>query len=302
MMNNEHLEEVACNLCGSTDFAVKYLPTNTDYDPTKIFSASGGIMGTQQIVRCRSCGLIYVNPRVKQETVSEAYSEAVDELYISQETGRIQTFEKCLRIVEEYAPQKGKILDVGCAAGFFLHTAKQHGWEPYGVEPSRWMAEWGNERFGLSILPGFLKEAKYENNQFDAVTMWDVLEHTPDPMSELAETNRILKPGGILVINFPNIGSKLARLAGRRWWFILSVHLYHFTPQTITRMLELNGFEVLSIRRHYQTLNLEHLMKMVGLYSPGLSNFGLRFIRALRMQNWQIPYYASQANVAARKK
>ncbi len=301
MKPEEHYEYVPCNLCGGKEYDVIYKPSKKEFNPHEIFSASGGVMGTQQIVRCRHCGLMYVNPRIKPEIVIGAYGDAVDELYVSQEEGRKKTFVKALRLVEKYAPNKGKILDVGAAAGFFLDTAKQSGWETYGVEPSKWMAKWGNDRFHVNIKAGTLKEAGFPDDYFDVVTMWDVLEHTSDPMGELAEANRVLKKGGILIINYPNAGSSLAKLFRSKWWFFLSVHLYYFTPRTVSRMLAKNNFHPLKSGRHFQTLGLEHLIKMVGLYNKPISNLGLKIAKTFRMGNWQIPYYASQANVIARK-
>lgn len=294
-------EQVSCNLCGKDDYCVRVRPTKENYDPQKVFSASGGIMGTQQIVRCRHCGLMYVNPRVKADQVLSAYGEAVDELYLSQADGRKQTFARSFQLIERYANAPGKILDVGAAGGFFLQVAKEKGWDPYGVEPSRWMAEWGNNQFSVNIKPGVLNDAKYPDSFFDVITMWDVLEHTSDPLAELAEARRVLKPGGIIIINFPDVGSWPARIAGSRWWFFLSVHLYYFTSATLGKMLIKNGFTPLAFRQHWQQLNLEHLTKMVGLYSKPVSEMGLRIIRALHMTQWQIPYYAGQTNVIARK-
>jgi len=301
MKITDHYEHVKYNLCQGEDFAIRTKPRVRDFDPDKVFSASHGIMGTQQIVRCRRCGLMFVNPRIKSERVVNAYQDSEDELYVSQAEARIKTFQNSLRLVERYAPQRGKILDVGAAAGFFLKTAKDAGWETYGVEPSRWLAQWGNERYQVNIRPGVLRSAKFKPGFFEAVTMWDVLEHVPDPLSELLETNRILKNGGLLVINYPNIGSKMARLAGSRWWFLLSVHLFYFTQDTLRRYLERAGFKVIQSSRYWQKLELEHLIKMVGLYSRPLSKLGLKIAAALRMNRWKIPYYASQANVVAIK-
>lgn len=300
-MEGQVFEEVRCNLCGADSYKVKYKPYNKTFNPEEIFSASGGIRGTQQIVECNVCGLIYVNPRVRQDVVKQAYTNAVDELYVSQEEGRSVTFEKALKLVEKYVPGKGVILDVGAAAGFFLNVARNSGWKTFGVEPSKWMTEWGNEKFNVNIINGVLREAKFKKEYFDAVTMWDVLEHTPDPMSELKEVNRIIRDNGILVINFPDIGSSLAKMTGSRWWFILSVHLFHFTRKTMKAILEKNGFEVIKFSRHFQTLNLEHLCKMAGLYSSFLSKIGLKTVNLLKINNLKIPYYASQANVIAKK-
>lgn len=301
MKNIDYFEEISCNLCGCSEYKIMYKPQKNDFDPGKIFSASGGIMGTQQIVRCKECGLVYVNPRIKRDIVLNAYSDAVDELYVSQEEGRHLTFKKALKLVEKYYPNKGRILDVGTAAGFFLNVARQSGWETYGVEPSKWMSEWGNKRFDVNIKNGILREAEFPDNFFDVITMWDVLEHTADPMKEIAESNRVLKKNGIIIINYPNVGSTLAKFAGSKWWFFLSVHLYYFTPKTISKYLEKNNFMPLKSKRHFQSLNLEHLTKMVGLYSKGLSKLGLKVITGLKIGNWQIPYYASQTNVIAKK-
>lgn len=294
-------EQVKCNLCGADDAEVRIRPRRTDFDPEKVFAASSGVLGTQTVVRCRRCGLEYVNPRIRTEAVLKAYADAQDELYVSQEATRIATFRKALRLVERHVPKKGAILDVGAAAGFFLTVAKESGWETVGIEPNRWMVAWGNRKYGVNLKAGVLTQAGFKPESFDAVTMWDVLEHTPDPMAELREAWRVLKPGGVLVINYPNIGSVLARLAGANWWFLLSVHLYYFTHRTMREYLSAAGFEVVSIRRYVQTLSLEHLIKMAGLYSPAISKLGLAVARALHIHGWPIPYYASQANVVARK-
>jgi len=301
IMAQDLFEQVPCNLCGGNDYRVCIRPTNRSFDPSAVFSASGGIRGTQQIVKCRQCGLLYVNPRIKTDHVLGAYSSAVDELYLSQEEGRKQTFTRSFGLIERYVRGPGKILDVGAAGGFFLQVAKEKGWEPYGVEPSRWMAEWGNRRFGVNIKPCTLRAAVFSDDFFDVITMWDVLEHTSDPLAELAEAHRILKDGGIIVINFPDTGSWPAFLAGSKWWFYLSVHLYYFTADTIGRMLAKAGFFPLAFRQHWQQLNLEHITKMAGLYHKPLSEAGLKIVRALRMGQCPVPYYAGQTNVIARK-
>lgn len=292
---------VPCNLCGSSDYKVKFHSQKTIEDPKEIFSASGGVMGVDQIVQCTSCGLVYVNPRIKPEIVLGGYAEAKDELYISQAKAREATFKRCLKVVERYASQRGRLLDVGSAAGYFVKVASDSGWDVVGVEPSHWLSEYGRKELGVNVVTTTLKEAAFEDNSFDVITMWDVLEHTPDPLAELQEAYRVLKPGGLIVINYPDIGSGLARLAGAKWWFLLSVHLYYFTRETLSAMLRKTGFTPVRSARHYQLMGLGHLVKMVGLYNRPLSNFGLALVRSLRMENIQIPYYASQVNLMARK-
>jgi len=294
-------ENIRCNLCGTDDYSVVYYPARTDIDPARIFSASGSVMGTQHIVRCNRCGLIYVQPRVKSEIVRSAYENSTDELYVSQAAARLNTFKSNIRLVENYAPSRGRILDVGAAAGFFMKAAQENGWEVYGVELSKWLADHGNSNFGFNIKACALKDAKFPNHYFDVVTMWDVLEHTLDPSGELQEISKILKPDGLLVINYPDIGTAMAKLAGRRWWFLLSGHLFYFDQKTIKIMLENAGFSVIKSKMHFQGMELGHLAKMLALYSKPLSSLVSRIFRIARLERVQLKYYASQINVIARK-
>lgn len=294
-------ETVPCNLCGSTEYVVKYYPTVEEFDPSTVFGASNGIMGTQYVVKCLQCGLLYVNPRLKADFIVASYVQSSDELYASQAEGRERTFQRNLRIVERYAPDKGKILDVGAAAGFFMNVARKGGWEPYGVEPSKWLSKYGREKLGIDIQQGTLRETGYPDGFFDVVTMWDVLEHVTDPLGELREVRRILKKGGILIINYPDIGTWIAKLAGRHWWFLLSVHLTYFSSDTLKQMLGKAGFEPIRTAMHFQTLSLDHLIKMVGIYNQTISRVSHRIVRIFRLEELPIPYYASQTNMISRR-
>jgi len=294
-------ETIPCNLCGSMEYVVQYRPTVEEFDPSQVFGASNGIRGTQYVVKCSRCGLLYVNPRLKADVIVSSYVRSNDELYVSQTEGRKRTFQKNLRVVERYAPAKGKILDVGAAAGFFLKVAQESGWEPYGVEPSQWLSRYGREKLGMDIKQGTLRGSTYPDGFFDVVTMWDVLEHVTDPLSELREIRRILKRDGILIINYPDIGTWMAKLAGRHWWFLLSVHLTYFSQDTLKLMLEEAGFKPIRTGMHFQTLGLGHLIKMVGIYSRAASGFLCRITRGMGVENIQIPYYASQTNMISKK-
>lgn len=291
---------VSCPLCGCDQTETLYMPWNTNVDPREVLSASGGVRGTQRIVKCGHCTLIYANPRPTPDLVQDSYASAIDEVYVGAASGREQTFRRCVRFVETYSP-KGKILDVGCAAGFFVKAASDAGWDAMGVEPCRWLADYGINRLGTKIVPSTLAAAELEDASFDVVTMWDVLEHVSDPPGELREVFRILRPGGLLVVNFPDVGTWQAKLTGKYWWFFLSVHLTYFTKNTIKAMTRKAGFEGFVTRPHYQSLELGHLMKMMELYSKAISSFGSRICKALRIDGWRIPYYASQTNLTCRK-
>lgn len=301
--NDPRFEDLPCNLCGANDYDVVYhaTPPEKRHVTSDNYSAASYHILEDQVVKCKKCGFMYINPRPKSEMIVEGYSAAVDEAYVSQSEGRIATFKGSLKKIEKIYPQKGRILDVGCAAGFFLKAAKDEGWDTYGVEPSRWLADWGNKNFGLNIRAGTLEGAKFPDKYFDVVTLWDVLEHVPDAAGTLKEINRILKPGGIVVVNYPNMGSNLAKVFGRKWWFLLSVHLYYFTPKTIKAMLEKEGFELALHKHHYQKLKLGYLVFRVQPYSKLIFRALNPIVQKLGLADRNVTYYASQSLAIGRK-
>ena len=297
------LEEVPCNLCGADDYDVVYPPRYEVAQPDEImetFRSSGDEILVDQLVRCRKCGLQYLTPRLKSDVILTGYSEGTDENFISQNPGRERTFAKSLHLIERLVPQKGRILDIGTAGGAFLGVAKRRGWEVAGSEPNRWMAEWGGEHYGIEIQPGTLFDMDLPDAYFDVVTLWDVLEHTPDPRAVLTECRRVLKPDGLLIVNYPDINSLIARLMGRKWVFLISVHLYFFTIDTIRQMLEQTGFEMQRSEMHWQSLELGYILFRMEPYIAWLSKLGMKLAIALRIQHMQIPYWMGQTLVLAR--
>lgn len=305
MMKNKALEEVRCNLCLSNNFDVlipaKY-DLEKDTDVVKKFRSSGDEKLIDQLVKCKDCGLIYVNPRIKGNLIIDAYSEGTDENFVSQAKWREITFAKGMNDIEKYHPRKGRILDIGTAGGSFLHVAKQRGWDVFGVEPNKWLCKWGKKHYGIDIKPGDIFANKFKDRFFDAVTLWDVLEHTPNPYEVLEECNRIMKKGGLLLVNYPDIGSPVARAMKDKWIFLLSVHLYYFDKKTITKILNENGFEVVKIKPHIQKLSFGYLMFRMKEYNQALGGFGSTVANTLGLQNMQIPYWLGQTLVIARKK
>jgi ubiquinone/menaquinone biosynthesis C-methylase UbiE len=233
--------------------------------------------------------------------VIEGYSEGSDEVFVSQAAGRERTFDNNLDLIERFRPGKGRILDVGTAGGSFLHVARERGWQVAGCEPNKWMTGWSKEHYGLDIVPGTLFDMTLEDASFDVVTLWDVLEHVPDPRKTLKECRRVLKPGGLLVVNYPDIGSLVSRLMGRRWVFLLSIHLYYYTEESIQDILGQTGFKVLKSRAHWQTLEFGYILFRMKAYVGGLAELGGKMIKALGMSHWQIPYWMGQRLVIAEK-
>ncbi|MHC5066683.1 MAG: class I SAM-dependent methyltransferase, partial [Planctomycetota bacterium] len=169
----------------------------------------------------------------------------------------LKTFRRRRNFVREHVPPGGKILDVGCAAGYFLRVMRDAGHEVYGVELSAPIAKHAIEHLGEDhIHVGTLESAAeaegFEPGSFDLVTFWDVIEHVPDPQALLRQAAAMLKPGGSLIIETQNVDSRFAGLLGRRWHhYKHEEHIYHFSPRTIERLLEQGGFEMTELTSAY---------------------------------------------------
>ena len=112
----------------------------------------------------------------------------------------------------------------------------------------------------------------------------------------------MLKPGGVLVVNYPDIGSWIARALGRRWLFLTSVHLHYFDRRTMTRFLESAGFEVLVVRPHFQRLELDYILSRGAVLSKQLVAVARGIAKPLGLGRSQVPYWLGQTFVAARRK
>ena len=238
------MEQVRCNLCGADD--------------TRLIA----VIDQLRIVRCNRCGLTYVNPRLAQGELQEIYTESYYdhdgivngleffgyEDYVADEENIKLTFADRLRTIEKLTA-RGRLLDIGCATGFFLALARDNGWQVVGTEVSTFSAGYARERLGVDVRLGTLKSLGFEDGSFDTVTMWDVLEHVTDPMAELGEIARILRTGGVLSIITPDAGSLVARILGDRWEEYRRVreHVYFFSRRTLSRMLNEVGFEILKV-------------------------------------------------------
>lgn len=143
---------------------------------------------------------------------------------------------------------KGQLLDVGCAIGKALESFRELGWNVAGVEISPYAASIARVRLGCDILVGEFEDVTLEDDRFDVVRFSHSLEHLPSPRKALAKARRLLRPGGLLWIEVPNAASLDRWLFGKHWFcWDLPRHLYHFTPDTLTRLLACTGFRPLRI-------------------------------------------------------
>jgi 2-polyprenyl-3-methyl-5-hydroxy-6-metoxy-1,4-benzoquinol methylase len=307
-MSDSFLETVPCNVCGSLESRILF-PARYDAaglgetDFARTFSSSSDARLNHQLVACAQCGLQYVSPRLRAETVLEGYAQGSDEAFVSQRRGREKTFGRALDLVQRlWARSPGRLLDIGTGGGSFLFKASTRGWMVEGCEPNRWLCEWARKNYGLHVGPGTVFDQDYAPASFDVVTLWDVLEHTPDPKTQIREVHRLLKAGGFAVINYPDIGSWIARVMGRSWVFLLDVHLYYFTRATIRKLLEDSGFEIVTVRPHYQRLGLEYVLRRASAYIGLPARVAAWCVHKAGVGTAQVPYWMGQTLVVARKR
>lgn len=210
------------------------------------------------IVQCLSCGLVYVgNPPSKAE-LEKLYSFDSNYHVNLQGDGseckeHVNLARQHYELVTKYKTQ-GRILDIGCSAGFFLKVANENKWETYGLEISKDTAELARKRYGLEVSVGSLYEHSFMPNFFDVVTMWDVIEHVRNPIKTMSVINRILKNDGIIALSTPNIDGLFPKLSYKisnviNYWPHPEppFHLFQFSKKTIHKLLELTGFNLLKI-------------------------------------------------------
>jgi 2-polyprenyl-3-methyl-5-hydroxy-6-metoxy-1,4-benzoquinol methylase len=148
-----------------------------------------------------------------------------------------------IKTIEKYV-NKGKLLDIGCGFGELLDKAKTCGWKSHGVELSEYSAKMARKNIGIKVFNGTLDDAKFPSGEFDAITMIEVIEHLEDPLSTLKECRRVLRKGGIIVMQTGNIDGLYARLKGKNWPYFLLGHLTYFSKRTLSMMLKKTGFTI----------------------------------------------------------
>lgn len=172
-------------------------------------------------------------------------------------------FEKYLDVINS----SGTLLDIGAATGFFITIAKSKGFEVSGVEISDYAASVGRSR-GLNITTGTLSEYLFAGTPLDVITMWDVLEHFPDPDKDIKLAHDFLKTGGILAINTPDSGSLYARVMSRNWHLLVPPeHIHYFNRKSLRLFLEKNGFEVVFITTIGKTFTLSYILHIVSSWT-----------------------------------
>ena len=234
---------VRCNLCGSEK---NRTILKVGYD--RLYAA------------CCRCGLVFRNPRPPDEQVQEFYRNGhLPSSDAGVEAHKQKLYQGFLSKLEKLGTEQRRLLDIGSGYGRFLAMARDRGWEVLGVELSRTACDYIAERYGLAVYQGDLMEANLPSRYFDVVTMWNILDHLPNPFEQLVEVRRVLKAEGVLFVRIPNflfqrINFSLGCLIDKLHLSNVTVahrisifHLYCFTSTTLRRMLRKAGFSRIRI-------------------------------------------------------
>lgn len=231
---------VHCDICGSSDYWVL------------------GPVAGNQLVRCKVCGHLYMPNRYRPEELKAIYveeyfkdqyikeNEKVQYDYLADKPNILKFAKRRYETIGKYM-DPGKVLDVGCAMGFYLEHAKSLGWDVYGIEVSEYAATYARELLQTEhIYHKGIEEAVFEVEQFDLITLWLVFEHMNEPVEVLNKLAAWLKPNGILALKVPHADGITFRSNLKQW---LSQHpadhMCDYTVDTLRRLAAKAGFELL---------------------------------------------------------
>lgn len=222
------------------------------------------------LYRCGVCKMLSLHP--VPQTTEEIYG---DDYFTGAEAGHgyvnydedkepmREVFKDYMERIEKYTRGKGLLLDVGAATGFFMSIAEGVGWKTQGVEISRYATMLAQKK-NLDVIHGTMANIDVSEPLFDVVTMWDVLEHMKDPITDLQRARSVLKQDGLLVLNTPDSGSLYAKLLGKRWHLIVPPeHIHYFNDESVSKVLNACGFETVCITRIGKKFTLEYIFLML---------------------------------------
>ena len=270
------LIETRCAICGTTGGATEVHPANftlADFN-SRVFSARRLPDRLHyRMVRCESCSLVRSDPVLDEESLAELYRESTFD-YAEEVQSLRTTYGRAIERLEAVTPAKNGLLDIGTGNGFVLEQALAQGWSDVrGVEPSAHAIAAAHDSVRASIVEDVMRPGLFPADSFDGVTLFQVLDHIPDPLSLLRECRSVLRPGGGILAFNHNVEALSARLLGDRSPIADIEHTYLYSPQTMRRLFELAGFRDISVgpvRNTYSLTYLTHLLPLPSAAKAGV--------------------------------
>ena len=234
------------------------------------------------VFRCRTCSTLSVGSSQGIPAAiynKEYFSGAthghgyVD--YDADKAAMRDVFLSYFALFKRYGINKGKLLDIGAATGYFVQLALEQGFRASGIEISDYAAELGRQK-GLDVATGTLRSVELPSSSFDVITLFDVIEHVEDPEADMQRVASLLVPNGFAIINTPDASSTYARLLGSKWHLIVPPeHLYCFSRRGFTQLLERVGLKVVLMTTIGKRFTVEYILQTLGrwLRMPFLIRF-----------------------------
>ncbi len=219
------------------------------------------------VCECSDCGLMFFNPQPSDQALKEIYS--CDYFLGSkseEDNANIQAMKKATvdlylqQLVNYKGHSKGRLLEIGCGEGHFLAAAKEYGFTVTGNDISPHACQISNQKLGgRRVQCGSFEKIKFPDKYFDVCVMFDVIEHSRDPIALLKNVKKSLKPDGVLFFSTPSLDNWSARLLKQNWLEFKAEHLFYFNKQTSRNLLIKSGFENIQITPTYKYLTLDYI-------------------------------------------
>lgn len=262
------LHPTACAICGTATEVEELYPANLDvaaFTP-EVFSARRLPDRTHyRMVRCQRCDLIRSDPVLDFSVMTELYRASTFD-YGDELEGLRATYGAALDRLAEVVPKRAGLVDIGCGSGFVLELAQQRGWSNVrGVEPSTDAVAKATDAIRPLIVEDVMRPGLFKPESMDAVTLFQVLDHMPDPVSLLRECHSVLRPGGAIMALNHNVEAWSARLLRERSPIIDVEHTYLYSPDTMRKLFSKAGFDVLTVSPVRNTYSASYLLHLLPL-------------------------------------
>jgi len=261
-----------CIVCGSPQVEIKF-----------------DLMPERQILCCLKCGVEYLYPQLDDAELKKLYSENYYKAWGVQGTQenestkqmKIATFELRLSLIRNYVTA-GKVLDVGCATGYFLEAAKEKGFQPYGVEFSEYSSRIAKDKFGAeNVFFGTLEQCSFPPKMFDVIAMSDLIEHVRIPAQTLSKAAELLKDDGVIMIMTPDTKTVSNNLMGRRWTHYKLEHFFYFSHGSMSYLAGKCNLHIVHYEKSKKALNIEYLHTQYRVYKHWLLTPVVNLLHAL---------------------
>jgi len=261
MPNGLKYISLPCPICNSNRYKVLYPDTLGSDLPRFGYDFSPEHNRTYRIVQCMDCAHGYASPL--PEKLWEKYEDVEDPVYLSNSEQRTITAAKVLKRIRSYSSRHGRLLDIGCGTGDFMLSAREF-YDVEGVELSRWSADIARAK-GLKVFDRQLHELM-NNEYYDVVTLWGVIEHFEDPRREIENIRRLMKPGGSVCLWTGDIDSFPSRLLGRKWWWVQGQHIQLFSRKSLLRLFSEQYFKTIYFGMYPYVMSMRSIAKSLERY------------------------------------